>query len=109
MRLNSTQKSIIMSHTSTLLQARQFPKTICPSEIARSFSASELRLLNAATWRDTMDDIQDVLWDMWKRGQVEVLQKGAVLGPPSELRWEDIRGPIRVRKSHDGNSEVDDG
>jgi hypothetical protein len=93
--LDDAQKSLIQSHANRLLSARQYPKTICPSEIARAFSAAELQSLGAAEWRDTMDAVRQVLWEKRQAGEVEVMQKGEGVDVES---LEDIRGPIRVRK-----------
>jgi hypothetical protein len=94
MALNDARKSLILSHASRLLDSRQHPKTICPSEIARAFSASELQTLGASEWRDTMDAVRQVMWEKRDAGEVEVMQKGEVVNVES---LEDIRGPIRVR------------
>lgn len=94
-QLDDAQKSIILNHANRLLDARQHPKTICPSEIARAFSAQELQSLGAAEWRDTMDSVRQVVWEKRQAGEVEVMQKGEVVGVES---LEEIRGPIRVRK-----------
>jgi hypothetical protein len=58
MALGDTQKTIILRHANRLLGARDFPKTICPSEIARALSREELDALGAAEWRETMDDVR---------------------------------------------------
>lgn len=93
--LDDAQKSLIVSHAERLLDARQYPKTICPSEIARAFSAPELQTLGVSAWRDTMDVVREVMWAKREAGEVEVMQKGEVVDVAS---LDDIRGPIRVRK-----------
>jgi hypothetical protein len=93
--LDDAQRTLILSHASRLLDARQYPKTICPSEIARAFSAPELQTLGALEWRDTMGAVRQVMWEKREAGEVEVMQKGEVVEVES---LEDIRGPIRVRK-----------
>ncbi|KAH6038145.1 hypothetical protein HBI54_176630 [Parastagonospora nodorum] len=93
-QLDDAQKSIILNHANRLLGARQHPKTICPSEIARAFSAQELQSLGAAEWRETMDIVRQVVWEKRQAGEVEVMQKGEVVGVES---LEEIRGPIRLR------------
>jgi hypothetical protein len=93
--LDDTQRYVILSHASRLLDARQYPKTICPSEIARAFSAAELQTLGASEWRDTMGAVRQVMWEKREAGEVEVMQKGEVVDVES---LEDTRGPIRVRK-----------
>jgi hypothetical protein len=94
MALGDTQKEIILRHADRLLGAREFPKTICPSEIARALSREELETLGASEWRDTMDDVRKVVWEKRGAGEVEIMQKGEVVDVES---LEDIRGPIRVR------------
>ncbi|USP78282.1 hypothetical protein yc1106_05556 [Curvularia clavata] len=98
MPLNDTQRGLILHHADRLLSTRAWPKTICPSEIARALSDAELETLNAAAWRDAMDSIRLVLWEKRVAGEVEVMQKGEVVVAES---LEDIRGPIRVRKMKD--------
>ena len=93
--LDDEQKSLIVSHAERLLDARQYPKTICPSEIARAFSASELQTLGVSEWRETMDVVREFMWEKREAGEVEVMQKGEVVDAESV---EEIRGPIRVRK-----------
>jgi hypothetical protein len=93
--LDDAQKTLILSHASRLLDSRQHPKTICPSEIARAFSAPELQTLGASEWRDTMEAVRQVMWQKREAGEVEVMQKGEVVDVE---RLEDVRGPIRVRK-----------
>src|SRR5690242_12993839 len=94
MVLEDAQKEVILGHANRLLTARDYPKTICPSEIARALSASDLGTLGASEWRDTMQDIRKVMWEKRQAGEVEVLQKGEVVDVEN---LEDIRGPIRVR------------
>ncbi|XPS81249.1 hypothetical protein M3J09_013189 [Ascochyta lentis] len=95
MALDDQQRTVILQHANRLLSTRDYPKTICPSEVARALSSSELSSLNAPDWRATMDPIRQLVWEMREAGEVEVLQKGEVLGME---RLEDIRGPIRVRR-----------
>jgi len=94
MALDDAQRDIIWSHADRLLGARDYPKTICPSEIARALSKDELETLRASEWRDTMDDIRQVVWEKREAGEVEVMQKGEVIG---DVSLGQIRGPIRVR------------
>ena len=87
---------MIKIHLERLLSSREPPKTICPSEAARAVSTAELEEAGASSWRDLMSDARACLWAMRDAGEVEILQKGAVL--PSDLKLEDIRGPIRARR-----------
>lgn len=89
--------AILSTHLAQFLQNRTPPKTFCPSEVARALSASELHTLGYSTWRDAMPDIRALAWELREVGDCEVLQRGEVLG--LELALEDIRGPIRVRRS----------
>ncbi|KAJ4993632.1 hypothetical protein SVAN01_00686 [Stagonosporopsis vannaccii] len=95
MALADHQREILLEHANRLLSSRDFPKTICPSEVARALSSSDLSTLGASHWRATMDPIRELMWEMCQAGEVEVMQKGQVL---SVGRLEDIKGPIRVRK-----------
>jgi hypothetical protein len=95
MALDDAQKFLILSHAERLLSARQYPKTICPSEVARALSTSELETLGASDWRGTMNAVRQVMWEKRGIGEVEILQKGEVVNVES---LDDIRGPIRVRK-----------
>jgi hypothetical protein len=95
MALSQTQRESILARTNALLDKRDYPKTICPSEVARAFSRDELDSLEAADWRGTMDDVRQVVWELREMGEVEVMQKGEVI---STERLEDVKGPIRVRR-----------
>lgn len=94
MSLTPDQTAIITRHADRLLHTRAPPKTICPSEIARALSADELCALGAAEWRSTMDAVRSVVWNKRAAGEVEVLQKGLVVGVED---LDEIRGPMRVR------------
>ncbi len=80
-----------------LLSSRDYPKTICPSEVPRALTASQLKDLGASDWRDLMPQVRELLWEMRQRGQVEILQKGSPL--PSDIELKDLRGPIRARRT----------
>jgi hypothetical protein len=100
MPVDDEQRSTILSHTNRLISARDFPKTICPSEVARAFSAAELQILNASAWRDTMAIVREIVWELREEGQVEILQKGEVLD--GNVGLNDVKGPIRVRATQRG-------
>jgi hypothetical protein len=95
MALDDGQRDILSKHINRLLSTREFPKTICPSEVARALSSAELEALQAHDWRATMDDVRELVWEMREVGEVEVMQKGQVLDVQSLV---DVKGPIRVRK-----------
>ena len=94
MALDDAQREVILRHADRLLSTRAWPKTICPSEIARALSRQELETLNAPEWKDTMDAIREVVWEKRIAGEVEVMQKGEIVEAES---LEHIKGPIRVR------------
>lgn len=88
--------SILKPHLERLLLNRESPKTICPSEVARGLSTSELKELGVTNWRDLMPVIRDLLWTKRVAGEVEILQHGEVLENINSI--EDIKGPIRARR-----------
>lgn len=94
MALNAAQKAVIVRHADRLLSTRDYPKTICPSEIARALSREELHTLDASEWRETMDAVRRVVWEKRDAGEVEVMQKGQVVDVHA---LDEIRGPMRVR------------
>jgi len=91
---NSVKESMT-AHLLRLLTTRDYPKTICPSEVVRSLSTQDLQDAGVERWRDLMPAIRSMVWERMDGGEVEVLQHGEVL--PSRTRLEDVRGPIRVR------------
>lgn len=93
---STSRKDIILPELNHLLSSRDYPKTICPSEVARALPASKLKLLGALEWRDIMPEVRQALWDMRQRGEVEILQRGAVL--PENIELQDIKGPMRARR-----------
>lgn len=99
MSTSTTPSSTLKPHIVSFLHSRIPPKTFCPSEVARSLSTAELHSLGCEEWRDTMPLIREVVWEMRKEAECEVLQKGEVLG--DEVVLEDVRGPIRVRRKLD--------
>ena len=98
------ESSAVKLHLERLLSSRPHPKTICPSEVARSLTTSELEGCGVTTWRDLMPDIRGLLWKMRDKGEVEILQGGQPI--PSTLLVEDIKGPIRARKRSGTNVNV---
>ncbi|KAF2201817.1 hypothetical protein GQ43DRAFT_19793 [Delitschia confertaspora ATCC 74209] len=90
----NTASQLIKYLTTKLCQQREYPKTICPSEVARKLSREELDVIGLREWREAMPHIRKVAWEMCKRGDVEVLQKGVVIDAATP---DDVTGPIRVR------------
>lgn len=86
----------VTDHLNKLLDRRQHPKTICPSEAARALSRSELDESGVDCWRDLMPALRELAFELRDQGQLEILQKGDVL--PSTQTLEDTTGPIRLRR-----------
>ncbi|KAI4217863.1 MAG: hypothetical protein LQ349_008982, partial [Xanthoria aureola] len=93
---SSSITQTLRKHLLEKLRSRQFPKTICPSEIPRALSKSDLTSMGLTDWRDLMPQVRTILFDMRSEGQVEILQKGKVI-PSSSTTPDDVRGPIRAR------------
>lgn len=79
----------ITSHLNRLLESRAYPKTICPSEVARALSQQDLSAASLTSWRDAMGRIREMAL---QRDDVEMLQHNVVIPREAE-----IRGPIRLR------------
>lgn len=96
--LSDESLGILNLHLNRLLAARQYPKTLCPSEVARSLSPAELDIIGASSWRELMPNIRGIVADLRTRDEVEVLQKGHVLDGELGENLCLIVGPIRIRK-----------
>lgn len=94
--LPDSVKDSLDAHLERLLSSRAYPKTICPSEVVRSLSAQDLQDAGVPSWRELMPAIRSLVWSKRADGQVEVLQRGEPLA--GDVRLQDVRGPIRVRK-----------
>ena len=88
---------VLLPRLQDLLASRDHPKTICPSEVARSLDNASLRSLDADSWRDMMDPLRTLINDLRSQGDVEVLQRGQVI--PTSVRLDDVKGPIRIRRT----------
>ncbi len=96
----SAIQDVLQSHLDRLLASREPPKTCCPSEVARALSPEDLTAADYSSWRDAMPEIRRIIAAMRKRGEVDVLQKGAVLdGGDLGEGLERVVGPIRIRKA----------
>src|SRR3954447_8816898 len=95
----SNFQQILTTHLERVLQSRSYPKTICPSEVARALTASELSQGSLSSWRDAMSEIRRIIAGKRLQGEVEVLQKGEVLEGDLGETLENVVGPIRVRKT----------
>ena len=87
---------VLTERIEQLLKKREPPKTICPSEVPRSFSSAELRDLGVSEWRDLMPRIRELLWVMKENDEVEIMQRGEPIA--ADMSLEDIQGPIRARR-----------
>ena len=92
----SLNDDIILRRVNEFLCSRDYPKTICPSEVPRSLRDPELEALGTTDWRSLMPMVREVLWAMRQRGEVEILQKGTPI--PGTMSLHDIKGPIRARR-----------
>jgi len=90
-------REVIRAHLDRLLAAREPPKTICPSEVARALSASELEAAGVDAWRDLMPTIRSMVAQMRDNGEVTVLQRGQTLRGDLGEGLSNVTGPIRVR------------
>jgi len=71
--------------TLALADHRSPGRTICPSDVARAVGGDG--------WRSLMEPVREVVRDLARSGEVEILQRGEVLDPDGG--W---RGPIRIRR-----------
>ncbi|TKA31617.1 hypothetical protein B0A50_01694 [Salinomyces thailandicus] len=94
--VDSQAKATITPHLQTLLASRHPPKTFCPSEVARALSPADLHALGCKDWRAAMPLVRAVAWAMRDGGDLEVIQKGEVLGP--DVGVEEVKGPVRIRR-----------
>jgi hypothetical protein len=92
--MNSEQ--LIKSHLLRLIDSRQYPKTICPSEVARALSKDELATLEITEWRDAMEAVRKLAFSLRDQGKLDILQKGELLQNTAQ---DDVKGPIRLRKT----------
>jgi len=78
------QEAIIESILSAA-EARGSEKTFCPSEIARELFPKD--------WRAHMQEVINVAISLQNQGKVLITQKGKAID------LNDIKGPIRIRKT----------
>ena len=86
----------VVPHLERLLSAREFPRTICPSEAARALSRDEVKQAGAESWRDLMPSIRRHAFELRDQGTIDILQKGEIL--PSHQTLQETVGPIRLRR-----------
>ena len=86
----------VLPHLESLLKKREYPKTFCPSEVARAASISELQEAGAPSWRELMQPLRRLCFQMRDEGKLEILQRGELL--PDAQSMNDTKGPIRIRR-----------
>lgn len=91
----SIDDTVISKTIDLFANSREFPKTHCPSEVARALPQAFIHQSGGETWRDMMPAVRAVVWDRTLTGELEILQKGEVQHVAS---LDDLTGPIRVRK-----------
>jgi len=89
--------SPVVKHLLMFLENRQPPKTFCPSEVARALSSDELQSEGVQEWRQLMPRVRRLAWEMRANGELEVLQRGEVIGD-TVVSLDDLKGPIRIRR-----------
>ena len=92
----SQLQTLLIDQMYRLLDTRTYPKTICPSEIARAMPAAQLSEVGVTNWRELMTPIRAIAWDARANGHLEIMQRGRPLS--DDARLEDISGPIRLRR-----------
>ena len=78
----------VRATTLALAEHRGPDRTICPSDVARAMGGDG--------WRSLMQPVREVVQDLARSGEVEILQRGEMLDPDGG--W---RGPIRIRRRAD--------
>ena len=86
-----------------MLSQREYPKTCCPSEVARGLSVNELEAIDCESWRDAMAPIREEAWRMKIDGLLDITQKGEVV---KEVELDLIKGPIRLRSKPTGQLTI---
>lgn len=91
----TSPEGVISATLDRMLDSRAYPKTICPSEVARALPSQTLEELGVTDWRDVMSTVRRLAYEKAAAQQVEVLQGGIVADVTS---LEALKGPIRLRK-----------
>ena len=94
MASNEALPAVVMQHLDALLDKRTYPKTLCPSEVARALSTAELQDINVSSWRNLMPRLRSLCFTLRDEGKLEILQRGQV----QTKSQTETRGPIRIRK-----------
>lgn len=91
----SPPSTLLADRLNLLLSQRAHPKTLCPSEVARSLSAVELSELEVSDWRHLMPLLREMAFEARDRGEIEILQRGEVIGMDRDIGQ--VKGPVRLR------------
>ena len=59
-------------------------------------SSKELAEAEVSSWRDLMPQLREDIFKLRDEGQLDVLQKGQILG--HQINAHNVTGPIRVRQ-----------
>jgi hypothetical protein len=92
--MDDESQQLVRSKITDMVSKREYPKTCCPSEVARALSSAELEKIGCKDWREAMDPIRQAAWQMRGEGLLEVTQKGEAV---QAAALQDTKGPIRLR------------
>ena len=93
---NTPEDNLLRSNILSMVGKREYPKTCCPSEVARALTAEELQTLHCEDWRSAMEQVRQEAYKLYSEGQIEVTQRGQKVDLDN---LKDVKGPIRLRKS----------
>jgi hypothetical protein len=96
---DSVLRELLRPHLDRLLDTRLYPKTVCPSEVARALNSADITAASITSWRDAMPEVRKMAAEMRTGGVVEILQKGSVLDGDLGEGLVNVVGPIRLRKT----------
>jgi hypothetical protein len=94
---------LLRNKISQFIDKREYPKTCCPSDVARALTTEELRSLDCEDWRAAMQIVREMAWTMREGGLLEITQKGEAVQATS---LETIKGPIRLRATHTNSNST---
>jgi len=92
-------RRVLQPHLDQLLSSRDSPKTICPSEVARALNREDLDVAGLLSWGEGMLEVREIVAEMRELGEVEVLQRGMVLGGDLGPGLEWVVGHSRVSRT----------
>ena len=75
-----------------MLDEREPPKTVCPSEVARGLAGSDEKV-----WRLLMQPVRRAVVELAGEGRVGVYRKGRLVDP------QDFKGIYRIGRPDDGS------